>query len=104
MTNKEKFDKVKSVLYERCNNGEISVEERERYIAIATEDLITKPAKEALALEKAEEESKLEELNAIFEKASDKVYSAWVNDEITVEERDAMIEKVKEKIFGKVEE
>ena len=100
MTNKEKFDKVKSVLYERCNNGEISVEERERYIAIATEDLITKPAEEALA----EEESKLEELNEIFEKASDKIYSAWVNDRITVEERDAMIEKVKEKIFGKVEE
>ena len=102
MTNKEKFDKVKSVLYERCNNGEISVEER--YIAIATEDLITKPAEEALATEKAEEESKLDKLNAIFEKASDKVYSAWVNDRITVEERDAMIEKVKEKIFGKVEE
>ena len=100
MTNKEKFDKVKSVLYERCNNGEISVEERERYIAIATEDLITKPAEEALA----EEERKLEELNTIFEKASDKIYSAWVNDRITVEERDAMIEKVKEKIFGEVEE
>lgn len=100
MTNKEKFDKVKSVLYERCNNGEISVEERERYIAIATEDLITKPAEEALV----EEESKLEELNEIFEKASDKIYSAWVNDKITVEERDAMIEKVKEKIFGEVEE
>ena len=100
MTNKEKFDKVKSVLYERCNNGEISVEERERYIAIATEDLITKPAEEALA----EEEIKLEELNEIFEKASDKIYSAWVNDRITVEERDAMIEKVKEKIFGEVEE
>ena len=100
MTNKEKFDKVKSVLYERCNNGEISVEERERYIAIATEDLITKPAEEALA----EEESKSEELNELFEKASAKIYSAWVNDRITVEERDAMIEKVKEKIFGKVEE
>ena len=104
MTNKEKFDKVKSVLYERCNNGEISVEEREKYISIATEDLITKPAQEALALENAEEESKLDKLNAIFEKASDKAYEAWVNDEITVEERDAIIEKAKEKIFGKVEE
>lgn len=104
MTNKEKFDKVKSVLYERCNNGEISIEEREKYISIATEDLITKPAQEALALENAEEESKIEKLNEIFERASDKAYEAWVNDEITVEERDAIVEKAKEKIFGRVEE
>lgn len=40
VSNKEKFEKVKSVLYEDCSNGYITLEDRERLIAKAREDYL----------------------------------------------------------------
>ena len=37
VSRKEKFDKVRTILYERCNNGELTVEERENLIYKAKE-------------------------------------------------------------------
>lgn len=34
-SNKEKFEKIKSILYERCSNGEISINQREHLIDMA---------------------------------------------------------------------
>lgn len=63
LSNKEKFEKVKSVLYERCKNGELTVEERENLIFKAKEMIFTE----------TEDISKIEDIKDSKPDSSDKV-------------------------------
>ena len=105
---KEKRDTIVSTLYEKCANGEISLNQRELLIQKANNLLIAESCinnessfteSTETVIENAENEktelSPKEKYN-IFKES---VYAKCIKGEITIEAREELLEKAREKFF-----
>lgn len=87
------FEEKKLMLYESCQNGDITVEEREQLISELRDDLFLSEA--TVDVDDSEYMSNTEKFDqiklALYEKCND--------GEITIEERESLINKAYDKIF-----
>jgi hypothetical protein len=104
---KEKRDTIVSVLYEKCSNGEISLNQRELLIRKANNMLITESSIDSdnssasiefmeSAVESEKSELSPKEKYKMFKEC---VYTKCAKGEITVEMRESLLEKAREKFF-----
>lgn len=93
---KEKRDTIVSALYERCSNGEISIDQREKLIQKTNSMFIVNETETHNVKESAQVELSPKEKYNMFKES---VYKKYADGEINAEAREMLLEKARDRFF-----